>query len=71
MVVLWRESDDSSSQSKEESEEVVNLCLMVQEDEVTFKLLDDSYDELHVVFADLILEFEKLSSKYRKLDVKN
>ena len=71
MVTTQGESDDSSSQSKEENEEVANLCLMAQEDEVTSEFLDDSYNELHGAFANLILEFEKLSSKYRKLEVRN
>ena len=54
MVALWRESDDSSSQSKEENEEVANLCLMAQEDKVISEFIHNSYDELHIALADLI-----------------
>ena len=71
MVALWGGSDIFSSDSEEENEEVANLCFMAQEDEVTSELLDDSYNELHNAFADLISGFKKLSSKYRKLEVKN
>ena len=71
MIVTWRESNESSSQSEEENEEVANLCLMAQEDKVTSKFMDESYDELQVALADLISKFKKLSSKYRNLEVKN
>ena len=71
MITVWRESDESSFQSEEENGEVANLYLMAQEDKVTSKFMDESYEELHVALADLISEFEKLSSKYRHLEVKN
>ena len=44
---------------------------MAQEDEITSEFLDNSYDKLHVAFADLKSEFEKISFKYRKLEVRN
>ena len=55
MIATWGKSDDSSSQSEEEYEEIANLCLMAQDEEVTSEFLDNSYDELHVDFAELIL----------------
>ena len=44
---------------------------MAQKDEVTSELLDDSYNELHNAFTDLISKLKKLSLKYRKLKAKN
>ena len=60
IVFFWGGSDISSSDSKEKNEEVANLYFMTQDDEVTLEFLNDSYDELHNAFADLLFEYKKI-----------
>ena len=66
MVVTWSDSDDSMSDEK--NQEVVNLCLMIQEEEVTSELLlDFIFEELQNAFCELLDEFKKISKKNKDL----
>ena len=62
MLGIWRDSDTSSSDEKEES---LNLCLMTIEDEV------NSENSSHFTFDELFKAFNNLMHEFKKLRLKN
>ena len=72
MIATWGESEESDSQDESEKKESADLCLMAQKNEIFLdSFTENTTEELEVAFADLLFEFEKLSSKYRIVENKN
>jgi len=64
MLAAWDNSDDSSSDSDDEKQEVANLCFMAKEESEVFHDPSSlSFDELLDAFKSLQHNFEKVSSK--------
>ena len=71
MIAIWRDSDISSFNEKEE-EGVANLCLMIDDNEVylenSFEL---TFDELFKIFNDGTDEYKKIRLKNKELKMSN
>ena len=66
-MTAWSDEDDSN-----DDEEIVNLCLMANEEESEVSsnsndLNSSFFDELQDAYNELYLEFETKNSKYKKL----
>ena len=70
MLEIQSDSDDSSSD--EENQDIMNLCLMAQDEEVTSEpSVDFIFEKLQDDFQELLNDFRKISTKYKDLKNKN
>ena len=68
MMGIWKDSDISSSDEKEQEEGIANLCLMPNVDEVYLENFYDFYfDELYEVFNNLMDKYKKIKLKNKNL----
>ncbi|KAL2542939.1 Uncharacterized protein Adt_03917 [Abeliophyllum distichum] len=68
--VTWDDSDEDDLEEDEVQEEIVIMCFMAIEDEVTTNN-NDSYNDLSTSYDEILEEFEKLLSKYSILNNKH
>ena len=72
MVAIWSDSDAFGNDSYDD--EVTNLCLMAIDDsKVTYTSCDSNaytFDELQDAFEELVIDFESMNMKYKKMITK-